>query len=198
MIFKGAVHTTLQIITVKYSACCSVTFKFVSSLLFLAFIGKNLEYFLSQLIKIQPLLMCGEPLWLSGNMWLLGLRTALLIHSGSLATCGSSASLLLLHLSTEALWQHVAPRPPTRSTYPLRLSGHMWLLSLCAAAPLIHSSTLTTCGSSVSKPLYNLLRLSGHMQLLGLQTTLLIHSGSLATCGSLASVLLLHLSTQAL
>ena len=47
MIFKGAVHTTLQIITVKYSACCSVTFKFVSSLLFLAFIVKNLEYFLS-------------------------------------------------------------------------------------------------------------------------------------------------------
>ena len=70
------------------------------------------------------------PLRLSDHMWLLGLQIALLIiHSGSLATCGSSASEPL-YLSTQALWPHVATQPLCCcSTYPLLLSDHMWLLS---------------------------------------------------------------------
>ena len=100
-----------------------------------------------------PLNRSTYPLRLSGHMWLLGLQAALLIRSGSLATIGSSASKPL-YLSTQALWPHVAPWPLNCSTHPLRLSGHMWLLSLSAAAPLIHSHYLTPCGSLVSKPLY--------------------------------------------
>ena len=85
-------------------------------------------------------------------MWLLDLQTTLLIHSGSLETYVSSDSKPL-YLSTQALWPHVAPWPLNRSTYPLRLSGHMWLLGLQAAL-LIRSGSLATIGSSASKPLY--------------------------------------------
>ena len=131
-------------------------------------------------------------------MWLFSLQTALLIHSGSLTTCGSSASKPLYLLSTQALWQHVAPRPPNHFTYPLRLSCHLWLISLSAAAPLIHSGSLTTCGSSASKPLYLSTQALWPHVAPWIRTALHIHSGSLAICGSSASVLLLNLSTQAL
>ena len=115
-----------------------------------------------------------------GSSWLLGLQTTLLIHSGYLATCGSLASEPP-YSSTQALWPHVAPQPLCCcSTYPLSLSDPMWLLGLQTAL-LIHSGSLATCGSSASEPLYS--------------STKALWP---CTCGSSAFLLLLHLSTGAL